>query len=98
MNGDTEVKLGMMLGLVSHPQTVIDDLWAQAQAALGGEARRLSAVVVYIDDGTHHVVPRGNSMQLVGLKEKTQGGACRNGAKIQRSGFNCRNNRTVAQG
>lgn len=74
MNGDTEVKLGMMLGLVSHPQTVIDDLWAQAQAALGGEARRLSAVVVYIDDGTHHVVPRGNSMQLVGLKEKTQGG------------------------
>lgn len=73
MTGETDVKLGMMLGLVSHPQTVIDDLWAQAQAALGGEAGRLRAVVVYISDGEHHVVPRSTSMQLVCLQARPQG-------------------------
>lgn len=74
MIDETEVKLGMVIGLGSHPQTVIDDLWTQAQTALGGAAGRLSAVVVYVDDGAHHVVPRGVSMQLVGLRPKTQGG------------------------
>ncbi|AIY01249.1 hypothetical protein ART_1650 [Arthrobacter sp. PAMC 25486] len=73
MIDETDVKLGMMLGTASHPQTVIDDLWTHAQTALGGTAGRLSAVVVYVDDGTHHVVPRGMPMEMVGLRPKTQG-------------------------
>lgn len=62
------VQLAIVLGLASHPQTVIDDYWGQAQNCFVGSTQQLRAVVVYVDDGKAAVIPSNDRIVTVAIR------------------------------
>ncbi|RAN79308.1 hypothetical protein B5P43_15460 [Bacillus sp. SRB_336] len=67
------LRLGIMVGNVAHPQTVIDGLWTQATGALGTPGPQLVAVAVYVDDGGPGVVLPRPGLSVVALDLKPAG-------------------------
>ncbi|MET4004163.1 hypothetical protein ABIB48_002901 [Arthrobacter sp. UYCu511] len=61
------IDLGIVIGLASHPQTALDGLWNQALVALDGDATRLRAVVLFVDDGSQPVVSPSPFVTLMSL-------------------------------
>lgn len=68
MTSRPPVQLGIVLGRSTHPQTVIDDLWRQANNCVAGFNRPLNAVVVYVDDGGQAAVPPSRAVAVVPLR------------------------------
>lgn len=73
MTQPQKIQLGIVLGRSARPQTVIEDLWRQAESCVSGLNRPLTAVVVYVDDGAQHPVPPGPEVTLVPLRLSATG-------------------------
>lgn len=73
MNRANVLELGIVIGLASHPQTVMEGLWEQALEALAGQESRLRAVIVFVDDGSQPVLPPSPLVTVVALKPKAGG-------------------------
>lgn len=69
----TPLHLSIVIGGSSHPQAVIDDLWARALGAAGQGSDQLTGTVVYTSEGEPTATVRYDHLTVVQLA-KPRGG------------------------
>lgn len=84
MTAVNAIDLGIVIGLASNPQTALEGLWNQALDALAGDAPRLRAVVLFVDDGSQPVVAPSPFVTLVSLTLPAEGTAHALAASLSR--------------